>query len=865
MLSKSLLFLAWVTPAAPGWITAPAHALQWVALCALSSNGDSVVELLFRATTILVSAMGVAECSRVFVVLGRLGLFDKPFSSRRSFLLALASLRETAAVRDALVLTAGGIVDGDPLDVPASPAVPAVPYRPAVAARAQVLGVARVPAVPAVYARAATSRSPAVVAVPGRPAVPAIRAVPALLASPAIPGVAAIPFVAGQALPAELLFLTLVPWLSFEDSSAPLPFEVLAGLLLLLGESGTHAVRANSSSDLRTSAELVRGGLCTFVRAATASDAILARHLPAYMTAMVLPAAFVGAGLSSAMVSDELLDAIIYETGTAPERDGVARRRMLHAGSVFPILGSILGLFRRASEAHSQIKRLQGRLTPSFTTGDMLDQWAALEPQLLLRAPFITQLLATCSCGVDLVDALVLDVESSEPGPSKVHTWAGGDEAGGSGGTLRDDALRRAFHQTEFRQTVDDAAGLEGVPLLEAAFLSRSVIVSRYLHMPVAWLRDRHQFFGQLAGFASYRVSYFARALTLDPLTDTVPELLQSYEWSDIQFDLWAASRFDHMDLVNAPGGYLAVKMLEDCSTYASVPCELHYRLESALRGAREFWVKLCTAAGYPSAPTTGVTIGAFFDDQISWVAQADGLPPQQKEEWLAWGETEFLGALRQAGVLRRERLTAAEPDRSFLEGFLPSDLPFFQRRAARRRDSIHLVTVRRAYPSLLPSTLLTIPGQQAYLPAKSAPSVAGALSSTSPSRPVSFADVDTDGGSPASKRPKAGPASAGLYMMLDPTHLFLAGWIYDLAAIAKFSKVKVDERCWSVLLSTKTNPLHLCPAPAQHGGASSKMHTAPAAFEAAGLSEIHRRFAVRASVAQAKRAGWTPHGGRSA
>ena len=132
----------------------------------------------------------------------------------------------------------------------------------------------------------------------------------------------------------------------------------------------------------------------------------------------------------------------------------------------------------------------------------------------------------------------------------------------------------------------------------------------------------------------------------------------------------------------------------------------------------------------------------------------------------------------------------------------------------------------------------------------------------------VKFASVGSIDGSatPPAKSLKpsahASPSSGnGIWTLLDSNHLFLAGWVYDLPAIAKACRVKVADRCWVVILSTKDNALSLCPSAAAHGGAKSAMHTPPEGFN---RSEIHRRFAKRASVGQAKQANWVPYGGGS-
>ena len=91
------------------------------------------------------------------------------YLSRRGFLLALAELRETSAVRDSLTISSVDSSYGSPLNAPLIPAVPAI------AAVAAVQAVVAVPAVAAVR-RAPAQR--------GRAAVPAVRAVAAVVGGP---------------------------------------------------------------------------------------------------------------------------------------------------------------------------------------------------------------------------------------------------------------------------------------------------------------------------------------------------------------------------------------------------------------------------------------------------------------------------------------------------------------------------------------------------------------------------------------------------------------------------------------------------------------------------------------------------------
>ena len=104
-MAKSLAFIAWEKPAAPGEFAAPGPSLHWAALVSMGSNYDATVEAFLANTNLLRDRLSEAECSRAFAVMGRGGFFEKVYNTPTEYLRALSVLREDVAIRDALKFT----------------------------------------------------------------------------------------------------------------------------------------------------------------------------------------------------------------------------------------------------------------------------------------------------------------------------------------------------------------------------------------------------------------------------------------------------------------------------------------------------------------------------------------------------------------------------------------------------------------------------------------------------------------------------------------------------------------------------------------------------------------------------------------
>jgi hypothetical protein len=81
---------------------------------------------------------------------------------------------------------------------------------------------------------------------------------------------------------------------------------------------------------------------------------------------------------------------------------------------------------------------------------------------------------------------------------------------------------------------------------------------------------------------------------------------------------------------------------------------------------------------------------------------------------------------------------------------------------------------------------------------------------------------------------------------------------VYDLEAICKQHKLKIEDHCWPVLLSSKpgVQALALCPDHARHGGIKSAFHKCPPHFDRIAASK-KPYYAQPATPAQIRDAGW--------
>ena len=688
-------------------------------------------------------------------------------------------------------------------------------------------------------------------------------------------------FTAAHPCPPELEWLRLTTWYDLyaagKRCDAERPACLLAMLFVLLGSRARRNTREDEASTLRTTADALEQYVREWARLrAGASDASVARQLPWYLSALysALTAEMQSQRADAALAAEDLRDGHVLLIGRSAEIAETLWRRIYH--HVMPnlsVLGELAALLPNVAGMRVQFDRLLAAFLPGLQG----------EPQV--RVHELNRRLEELSKRAEIIDlrnagstapAIVTTLIDSH---SAVGAAAGGGPGGAAGGadasatdadaaaasgTLRHAAISAAVSARAFRDAVSESTGLEGVDLLEECFRSRSTILIRYLIDSPAWLKHAHDFFGVLDYALIDRLPYFSRSLVLEGGDDDeddkgyVPDLLAEYVWSKPQMSLFFGGKWGGMDVVNREAkGFTEIRFLENNTDFAWIPPAMHYLLESSLTGAREHFTRLVTGIGYPAVPTKGYSVADAFKAQSDLVHYIDGLIESARREARQWADDLFREhILARAGALYLRVLNSASPKDDVFDCFVDSGTPYFSLIKQKKKSQAPLVMVQRAFPHLLPTTPQSLPGSIEFQGAVPAGGPAGGGTSTE--------DGGKDGGKGkkrgGDKDPKGVKDAPGscctLAKVLKDGKLFLANRVYDLEGIAKELKCKVEDKCWPVLLSSKSGnlALTLCPHYQSHGGMNGKFHTAPSGFDREKLS---KKYSEPATPAQAKEAGW--------
>ena len=665
--------------------------------------------------------------------------------------------------------------------------------------------------------------------------------------------------------PPELAFLTKVSWFSMLRegfrASASRPADLLGRLFHVLGSKARHVTRADEDSQVRTTSDLLRSYVATFARAgADASDSVVAVKLPSFMAACCqqLLAPMRAATTDSAAQLEDLTDGMVMLTGRSTEVSAALWRRAyerVRDVKQFPALSAFTSALTGVAAFRVEMTRLTDHFCAKQQSGDPFASLGALDAALTQRnkRQEIVDLVAAGSSISQIITTIIQSAEASG-GSSSGHSAPVGDGEG-LPGALADSSLTaartdRATSAKTFRDTVQACKTLSGVEFMERCFRSGSAILMRFLVDRPAWLRPKHDFFDDVAQQLSSRRAYFSKALVMDEEDGEVPALLNTFTYPDSEVDLFLRGKWLEMDCPNK--GFLAIRGLEHGTHYNTVTKNDFYVVESCLLGHREFFPRLLDAVKYPTDSDEGHSYEEVIDAQLSLVRYIQGLPQAERVVWMDWARTNFeQHALGHAADNWLNFKGAASPADAALECFLPDTTEFFQNIKNRRAKAEPIAIVRQALPSLFSSGAITLPGCKHP----------GGHTKDSDGE-----DEDADAGG-SKKKPKGkkmekvkGKRKAdgkGLAVYLDAKTLFLAGRVYDLEAIAAKYNVKVKDKCWPVLLSTKEGDakLGLCLHPDTHGGLDDKAHTPPQNFDRAAVAS---EFSQPASAEQLKKAGWT-------
>ena len=655
--------------------------------------------------------------------------------------------------------------------------------------------------------------------------------------------------------PPELVFLHRASLASFgalADTGGLL--QPLGYLYELLGPRSTRAIRSDPLSGLRTSAELLRASLTQHTRVTAPTDALLAGRVAPFLAQIALPTVLRSGSSDRRAVQSDFIDACAYWHGTAAEAARVAERRIVHAGRTHATLGRLLAAASSSHERVEQAARLAAALCPAaLASAPLPTRLAALEAKLSGRSLLIDQAVGQRRSLPEIVQLIVDESEATGEGVTVASAAGAADPVVAGTGSLRGAALERALHEGAFVQLADEAEQIdlttgEGqLELLERAFGSGSIIVTRYLTTLAASLRTKHALFGQLELAASERRAYFSRCQVMDAESGEVPDLMREWEWSESAMSHLFAGNFHLIDWANEPSGFLGPHNLGSSVPLSAVPNGQLYTVQSVLEGIRGFGHRTFVALGYSADPSSrGYSFEALCDSQISFVKHAWEFGDAERGALLTFADEQFRAALEKAGELYRRQVMSAEPRDAALDAFLPVGCAYERNLHAKRANAAPIVSVRRAFPHLVPSA------KPRFLPGVTPASGHGGGRGDSERSKGKSQGASSSGASNA-ERPGA---KAHLAQQLPDNTLLLGGRVYDLPAIAQSINVGVADRCWPVVLSSKPGEaaLALCPCPQSDGHRSmnGKMHARPEGWS---ITDVTSRFSKPATAAQLKRA----------
>jgi len=405
---------------------------------------------------------------------------------------------------------------------------------------------------------------------------------------------------------------------------------------------------------------------------------------------------------------------------------------------------------------------------------------------------------------------------------------------------VREQVLGDALRSDTARAALQEAEGLSGVELVECLMQSKSVVLTRAMLLQESWLHNKAAALGFCSLAAPSICPYFAATFTEDLRTGTIPDRLTPYIYPESEL---ATARTPHWSKLRLLEQALEINRLRTGTRYNKVSNADRYTVDSCLRLLRDIGSRFCFALDLSLHPEEGFSFTDGVDLQLKAVEVARSLPPTECAEWLPWLSNEFeVNWLDAGGLHYHVKLRSARPDRpeAQLSEYLPSTAVFMSNVNARLRRAEPIADMRIAFPSLLSTEPISLPGT-------SGAAVKPPKQPTGPKKPGGKKPGETTG--PGSK-------SAFAYA-ISPQECFSCGTVFKTADIAKhYNMGDPTQYCWPVLLSKKKGDLalELCPEHATHGGMKTKPHTRPSKFN---LDHIYKSFTRQPTKAENEQAGW--------
>jgi hypothetical protein len=728
-------------------------------------------------------------------------------------------------------IAAGELVEANPFEIPAVAAVAAV------AARA---------AVRAVRGRGAAAR----------PAVPARRAVAAVAAVPA-------------RRPAELEWWAATTVGSVYDSDSVFPLKGLWRRGAAAPDRTSSLARFDAASRVQAVSSIIYRHLGWILHDPTASHAQRARALRHSSERLyTMPDPLRSGSFSPDALETEFADDYSYGKSLA-QQDAVTASRVMHVGRTYPAVPAYLAGAATVTVRRDALDALTPALSSSFASSSLYARLAPLDVFLKSHAALITtaQNQGTPLDGPQGITSLLLR-EHDEWGPAKEQPSLSSSAVDaetqlGRAVPLTPSALARALVEDVKFVSISAQVALldlttkaDRKAALALTCLGKCVVFQCYQANPRSML-GRAAVFSLLHKCMVDRCSYMADAQAADPLTGVVSEQQQHWLPSEESVQHAFAGRADKFPFCNGDSGALALHNLTLSEPMKEVPDNQIYLVPSVIELVVPFASASFAAVGWPVTSTTGFTMSSLWQKQLSHVKFLLGMGDLESKSMLTEIDAAFRRALSDATTYMGNVLHDPEPATTILDCVLPFGGAYEETIARQLAAALPMITVRRAFSHLLPTSApRSLPG--VVLPsAGAASSSAGAAVATIVGSPPGGPPV---GGSPPGKGATVLPPGSqqSLASWPDATHMHLGNYIYDVEAICKHYSLDPSDFCAAVNLSVKTGgaKLALCPhwKTDGHTSLTSSAHTVPKSFNLRHIQATMAKLVTGAQLTGNKR-----------
>ena len=576
---------------------------------------------------------------------------------------------------------------------------------------------------------------------------------------PLVMGVALLPDYAAPPQPSPLRWLSLVSIPALEDVGRARPLEALARVLQVLGPCSTHESRLGEMSWVAAGAEALASGVRRQLgpgASTTSVDSAMAFMLPGHLTALfdTFPACYRRHAANAGQARERHYMECSFVFGRDSDRDRVEVLCVDDISSTAPNLMVLIGRCCSQSDRRSAIRSLAALYLGSAAAREPIHQLLlATEAEVAARRHVYEHFLNGAR-GDSFADILMflrerhLAETTATPGGDRgpLGRFDGDSRSTADGGSslassackeLSPAAIQAAMRMPSFCATY---VALQAMPMdtdrgcmaaLNVCFRSSSTLIHRFLHFGETSLEARHPLFGLIRRARGAMGLYFGQAIVARP-GRAVPRALEFFSWGAaeegvndegrrakqtlrftgacLQRTLFLQNKLSCMDLVNAPGGFLAVDAIRDGTVASHTSLDQHYRLISSFEGFQSFIGAVYLACGYPRHSSDGHTWYTLIDTFLEYLKEGRSLTGPARTAHLDLCDVSFRAALRKIDEGGQRRLTESNPGEAPFSAILPFDsdgvVQLGQRLAIREEATAFRLALGMGLADVAPVTL---------------------------------------------------------------------------------------------------------------------------------------------------------------